>query len=346
VTRSDKRPPRAATLQDVAARAKVSVATVSNLLNGRGHEMGSETRERVAQAMVALDYRPNVTARGLRSSKTRALGFLVLDDDAKFLADPMTDMVIAGAGDVTRERGYGLLIQSARIGELDDALLRPLRESRVDGAIMYLSGEPTSRGVYTKRVEELGYPCVLFGESSDNGISSVVADNTDGAYRLAAHLLERGHRQIAFVSARTSWPMIEDRYSGYRAALQDHGVPLLRELQLFRGRWDAASGAAMADALFELKEPPTAIMAANDLLALGVMRAAQQRGLRIPEDVAICGFNNFDFAAFVNPPLTTVALPVYEMGRAAATILIDGMEGGSSPETKSFPVEVIVREST
>jgi DNA-binding LacI/PurR family transcriptional regulator len=211
---------------------------------------------------------------------------------------------------------------------------------------MYLSGEPGSRGVYTKRVEELGYPCVLFGESSDNGMPSVVADNTDGAYRLAVHLLEKGHRQIAFVSARTSWPMIEDRYSGYRAAMQDHDIPLLRELQLFRGRWDAASGAATADALFELKSRPSAVMAANDLLALGVMRAALQRGLRIPQDVAICGFNDFDFSAFLSPALTTVSLPVYEMGRAAAAILIDGLEGDSSPESTSFPVEVIVREST
>src|SRR6476659_4688304 len=146
-------------MQEVAERAGVSVQTVSNLVNGRSHLMTAQTRERVTQAMIALDYRPNASARGLRSARTRELGFLLLDDDAKFLADPMTDMIMAGAGDVTREHGYALLIQSARLGEAEGGLLRPLLESRVDAGILYLSGEPGSRDVYIRRVAELGHPC-------------------------------------------------------------------------------------------------------------------------------------------------------------------------------------------
>ena len=221
-------------MHDVAERAGVSVSTVSNLINGRGHLMRPQTRERVAQAMVVLDYRPNVTARGLRSARTRALGFLVLDDDAKCLADPMTDMIIAGAGDVTRERGYGLLIQSARLGEMDDGLLRPLLEGRVDGAVMYLSGEPVSRDLYARRVSELGHHCVLFGESRGRDMPSVTAANMEGAHQLAEHLIEKGHTRIAFVAARTSWPMIEERYSGYRAALQARDMALAGAAALSR----------------------------------------------------------------------------------------------------------------
>ena len=333
-------------MRDVAERAGVSVQTVSNLVNGREHLMKPETRERVMQAMVVLEYRPNASARGLRSARTRELGFLLLDDDAKFLADPMTDMVMAGAGDVTRENGYGLLIQSAGFGEIDDGLLRPVLESRVDGAILYLSGEPSSRDAYVHRVAELGHPSVLFGEARHETLPSVTAANFDGAFQLATHLLEKGHERIAFVAARTSWPMIEERYGGYRAALQAASIEPARELQLFRGRWDAASGAEMAATLLELREPPTAIMAANDLLALGVVRTARRRGLQVPGDVAISGFNNFDFSDFVEPALTTVSIPVYEMGRAAAAILVDRLEGGTDSESQSFPVEILLREST
>ena len=346
MTESAGKQPHNATMREVAERAGVSVQTVSNLVNGRHDLMTAETRERVSQAMVVLDYRPNATARGLRSARTRELGFLLLDDDAKFLADPMTDMVMAGAGDVTRENGYGLLIQSARLGEIDDGLLAPLLESRVDGAILYLSGEPTSRNAYVRRVAELGRPAVLFGESRDGDLPSITAANFDGAQELATHLLDRGHTRVAFVAARTSWPMIEERYGGYRAALQAAGIEPARELQLFRGRWDAASGAEMAATLLELRDPPTAIMAANDLLALGAMRTVLSRGLRVPEDMAVSGFNDFDFSAFVEPALTTVSIPVYEMGRSAAATVVDALEGRPSEPLSAFPVEVILRAST
>lgn len=337
---------RQPTMQDVAERAGVSIQTVSNLVNGREHLMAGKTRDRVAEAMVVLDYRPNMTARGLRSAKTNELGFLVVDDEAKFLADPMNGTVMAGAGEVTREFGYGLLIQSARLGEIDDGLLSPLLESRVDGAILYLSGGPSDRDVYIKRVGELGHPCVLFGEAREGEIPSVTAANADGSYRLATHLLEKGHRRIAFIGGSAPWPMIEQRHAGYRSALLDQGIEPARELQLFRGRWEPADGAAMAEALLSLRHPPTAIMAANDVVALGVFRSARDRGLRIPEDVAVTGFNDFDFAAFLHPALTTVSLPVFEMGKAAAKIVLDQLEGQEEGLSRDFPVEVIVRDSS
>ena len=141
--------------------------------------------------------------------------------------------------------------------------------------------------------------------------------------------------------------MIEERYSGYRAALQAASIEPARELQLFRGRWDATSGAEMADTLLELRDPPTAIMAANDLLALGVIRdRSSALDLRVPDDIAVSGFNDFDFSAFVEPALTTVSIPVYEMGRAAAEVVIDRLEGEGAPESQSFPVEVLLRDST
>jgi DNA-binding LacI/PurR family transcriptional regulator len=323
-------------MRDVAARAGVSVQTVSNVVNGRGH-MREQTRERVAAAMDALGYSVDATARGLRSARTRALGFLLLDDDPRYLADPMTDMVIAGVGDVARERGYGLLIQSG-----EDGLLQPLLERRVDGAIMYLSGEPARRVAHVRRLEALGHPAALFGDAPSASLPAVTAANRDGARRLAAHLLARGHTRVAFVAGRTSWPMIEERVAGYRAALHARGVA---PVERCHGPWSAEAGEEMAADLLEAADPPTAIMAANDLLALGVIRCARRRGLRVPDDLAVSGFNDFDFSAFVDPALTTVSLPVYAMGRAAATLVIDRLDGRPASPPPEFAVELILRAS-
>jgi DNA-binding LacI/PurR family transcriptional regulator len=334
-------------MRDVAAQAGVSAQTVSNLVNGRTHLMTAATRERVSSAMAALGYHPNSAARGLRSARSHTLAFLVLDQDARFLADPMTDLVIAGIGDVARDRGYGVLIQAGRPDEASDALLTPLLEHRADGAFLFLSGEPALRRWYVQRVIELGARAVVFERVGDApNITSLTAADRDGARRLAEHLLSRGHRRIAFVAARVPWPMIEQRRLGYRDALAAAAIEVDPALERFEGTWGTQLGPALVDQLLRLEPPPTAIMCGNDLLALGVLQELRRRGLRVPADVAVTGFNNFDFAEFVDPPLTTVRTPGYEMGRAGAQNLIDGLEGSGAVERHlEFPVELMLRES-
>jgi DNA-binding LacI/PurR family transcriptional regulator len=334
-------------MRDVAARAGVSAQTVSNLVNGRTHLMTEQTRERVATAMAALGYHPNSAARGLRSARSHTLAFLVLDQDARFLADPMTDLIIAGIGDISRDRGYGVLIQAGRPDEASDALLTPLLEHRADGAFLFLSGEPALRRWYAERVVSLGVRAVVF-ERVDEAptITSVTAADRDGARRLTEHLLSRGHRRIAFVAARVPWPMVEQRRLGYRDALAAAGIEVDAALERFEGTWGTQLVPAFVDQLLRLEAPPTAIMCGNDLLALGVLQELRRRELRVPADVAVTGFNDFDFAEFVDPPLTTVSTPGYEMGRAAAQNLIDALEGtGPVESTLEFPVELVLRES-
>jgi DNA-binding LacI/PurR family transcriptional regulator len=338
---------RRPTMRDVAARAGVSAQTVSNLVNGRTHLMTEETRDRVSTAMAALGYHPNSAARGLRSARTHTLAFLVLDQDARFLADPMTDLIIAGIGDIARDRGYGVLIQAGRPDEASDALLTPLLEHRADGAFLFLSGEPALRHWYTQRVVELGAHAVVFERVDEApNITSLTAADRDGARRLTEHLLSRGHRRIAFVAARVPWPMIEQRRLGYGDALTAAGIETDPGLELFEGTWGTQLGPAFVDQLMRVEQPPTAIMCGNDLLALGVLQELRRRKLRVPADVAVTGFNNFDFAEFVDPPLTTVTTPGYEMGRAAAQNLIDGLEGTGVVESRlEFPVELVLRDS-
>jgi DNA-binding LacI/PurR family transcriptional regulator len=337
-------------MRDVADGAGVSLQTVSNYVNGRFNLMSEETRERVGHELERLDYRPNAAARSLRARRTMTLGFLVLDDGARFLADPMTDMVLAGIGDVARDNGYTLLIQAAR-PDPDDAhrLLSPLLEERIDGALLFLSGARSIRRRTIRRMSELGFSFVVF-EQAPAGLPvvSVTADNRSGARKLVEYLLGRGHRRIAFISTRTPWPMVEERLRGYREALDGAGVAAAPELEVAEGVWDPANGSHMTEALLALPEPPTAIVCGNDLLALGAMRAARIRDLRIPEEIAIAGFNDFEFAQFADPPLTTVRVPGYDLGRVAAESLI-GRLGGDEPPAAggrlTLPVELCVRGS-
>ncbi|MDX6571919.1 MAG: hypothetical protein QOC86_1075, partial [Gaiellales bacterium] len=285
--------------------------------------------------------------RGLRSARSHTLAFLVLDQDARFLADPMTDLIIAGIGDIARDRGYGVLIQAGRPEQASDALLTPLLEHRADGAFLFLSGEPALRHWYISRVAELGARAVVFERVDEApNITSLTAADRDGARRLAEHLLSRGHRRIAFVAARVPWPMIEQRRLGYRDALTAAGVAIDPGLERFEGTWGTQLGPELVRQLLALDDAPTAIMCGNDLLALGVLQELRRRKLRVPADVAVTGFNNFDFAEFVDPPLTTVRTPGYEMGRAAAQNLIDALEGTGPVESRlEFPVELVLRDS-
>jgi len=338
---------RRATMRDVAGRAGVSTQTVSNLVNGRGHLMSDETRARVETAMAELAYHPNSAARGLRSARTRTLAFLLLDEGARFLADPMTDLILAGIGDVARDRGYRMLIQAGRPEQTSTDLLGPVLENRADAAFLFLSGEPVLRAWYAARLAALGVPGVVFEDDWDEpGLLSVAAANRDGARQLAEVLIAAGHRRIGFVAARARWPMVEQRRRGYDDALAAAGIAADRALARFEGVWDARAGVDLAAALLAGRDPPTAIMCGNDLLALGVIQALRQSGRRVPDDVAVTGFNDFEFAAFVDPALTTVRTPGYEMGRTAAERLIDVLDGGSAADRRVvLPVELIRRSS-
>jgi DNA-binding LacI/PurR family transcriptional regulator len=330
-------------MRDVAAHAEVSVQTVSNLINQRFHLMGEETRVRVEQAMSELGYHPNLAARTLRSSRTETLCFLLLDEGNRFLADPMTDLIIAGIGDVARDRGYGLLIRAARPHEPDPSLIKPLLENRADGAFLFLSGEPDLRRWYVDKLVELGFPFILLEPSDDPRLLTVTAADREGARRLTEHLISIGHERIAFLTTAVPWPMLEQRVLGYRDAVDHAG---LEPIIVTGGTWTPTSGAEQAERLLGWPERPTAMMCGNDLLALGVIRAVRERGLRVPADVAVTGFDDFDFAQFTNPALTTVRIPGYDMGRAAGEALIDVLGGGGPTDRQPvLSVELELRES-
>jgi DNA-binding LacI/PurR family transcriptional regulator len=337
-------------MKDVAALADVSVQTVSNYVNGRYQYMGEGTRDRVAAAMSELGYHPNLPARALRSAETRTLGFLILDQHTRFLADPLTDLIFAGVGDVARERDYGILVQSSRPSDDPGKLLAPVLQSRVDGVFLLLSGDPALRRDLIRRVGEVVEKFVVFDERVvDPGVISVRAADRSGARDLALHLLERGHSRIAFVAARVPWAVVEQRYLGFVDALGEHGLEPDPTLVRMEAEWEPASAVGIAEDLLAAEQRPTAIMCGSDLLAMATVHTALRAGLRVPEDLAVSGFDDLPFTAFVHPALTTVRIPAYEMGQTAARILTDHLSdggGGAGGEELELPVELVVREST
>ncbi|HET7450414.1 MAG TPA: LacI family DNA-binding transcriptional regulator [Gaiellaceae bacterium] len=344
--------PERPTMRDVAERAGVSLQTVSNYVNGRFNLMSAETRSRVGGELERLGYRPNAAARSLRAKRSMTLGFLVLDEGARFLADPMTDLIIAGIGDVARDHAYSLLIQAARPDPEDiESLFAPLLEERVDGAFLFLSGPPSIRRKTIRRMASLGFVFVVFEQAPPRvPVVSVTADNRGGARALTRHLIAAGHRRIAFISTRAPWPMVEERLRGYHDALSEAGIARDPSLELSEGVWAPSDGSGMAAQLLDLKSPPTAIMCGNDLLALGAVRAARVRKLRVPNDVAVTGFNDFEFAQFADPPLTTVGVPGYELGKLGAEALIAQLVRGDesvpvSGRRLTLPVEIKLRGS-
>lgn len=336
---TNKRP----TMSDVALLAGVSRQTVSNLVNQRSHLMRIDTQRRVERAMAELNYQPHMLARGLRSGRILTLGFLVLDEHPKFLADPLTDLLLAGLGDTARDHGYSLLIQASRPSGPNPGFFNPLIERRVDAAAVVLSGEPELRQWHVEQLVANQAPFVVFDERAAGQFGfSVSATNAEASEALAAHLIDRGHTRIGFVAARVPWPVIEQRHKGYRRALESMGIAPDPEIELFEGGLEAESGREMADKLLSQTNPPTAIMATSDLLAAGVMQAAKRRGLTIPRDIAITGFDDFSFSELLEPPLTTARVPAYEMGQAAAELLVESLEG-KLPNERDVMLEVELR---
>ena len=335
-------------MRDVAHLASVSIQTVSNFVNGRHDQMSENTLAKVAAAMETLQYRTNVAAASLRSQRVRTIAFLVLDEHVAFLADPLTVLLLAGAGDVARDHGYSVLVQGGRPDQLNGDFLSPLFEGRADGAVIQLSGPRAVRRETIEMASSAGLSIVVVDETGLSAdVMGVRAQQETGARRLAEFLIEAGHVRIGFIGAAVPWAVVEQRLAGFRTAMRRAGLRVDPDLILLEATYQARDGEIPARRLLESKNPPTAIMCATDLLAAGAMRAARTLGLDVPRDVAVTGFNDFEFSEYLQPPLTTVRVPAYEMGRTAATMLISAIEDRApSEQTAVFPTELVLRGST
>lgn len=336
-----------ATIYKVAELAGVSVATVSRMINASGY-VSALSRERIASAMQALHYEPNGLARSLTTKQSELLALLLTD-----IGNPSSAQIARGVQDVARQAGYIPIICSVD----DDPLIeietvRLLRRKRVDG--MILTSLTETQGAATAdqvrilhRLCEQGLAMVCIGRRPMHPRVDVVSTDTmTGARDAVAHLAALGHQRIGFIAGQISLGVALGRLTGYRQGLADAG--LAADTRLVReGHLDEESGRQETLVLLQLPDPPTAIFCVNDRTAFGVLSAIVERGRRVPDDISVVGFDDVPLAALVHPALTTISQPAHELGRLAATFLLERIARPDTPHQRSvLPCHLVVRRST
>lgn len=324
------------TMADVARVVGVSIQTISAVINDKPG-ISPATRERVRQAIAQLDYHPNMLASGLRSRHSHSIGILV-----PTILNPYWPGIVRGAEDVAHRNGYAVfLCNTDGDGAKNDVYIQLLRRQRV-GGILFTTGGSSE---IMEQLTTSGIAVAHVGPQHPHEQAvSVGIDERLAGYRATAHLLDLGHRRIGFIAPADIAG--QTRRVGYDDALRERSVAPDPALALY-GEFDVPSGQEGARRLMVLPAPPTAIVAGNDLIAIGAITAIKRLGKRVPEDVAVIGFDNIEMAALYDPSLTTVAQPLYDMGAFAMQALLDRVRDPTLPgEQVIFDTPLIVRRST
>jgi LacI family transcriptional regulator len=340
---------KAPTQADVARIANVSRATVSYVLNGRSGgaiSVAEDTRQRILSAAEQLGYEPNASAQSLRLKSTKSIGFTIFDQ-----ANPHNWQIVHGADEEARACGYKLLLISTTMDlERERASTRELLRHRIDGLVL----SQTHRDQMIEEFKALirrQSAVVLLGSYGTHPpeLDTVTPGHAAGAAQLMKHLLELGHRRIGFVFGVAAEPLGCERMAAYRKQLQQCGIPVDESLIKRCGVTIADGYRAALDLLSRgaCEARPTAILVINDLLAIGVLHAASELGLRVPADVSVAGFDDIEMAPYLNPALTTIRVNAEEVGRAAVRLILERV---SDPERPPQHVHVaarlVQREST
>jgi|AMZC01.1.fsa_nt_AMZC01002744.1_7 LacI family transcriptional regulator len=329
------------TLKTIAQEAGLSITTVSRALAGYD-DVNEETRRRVIDIARRLGYQPNLAARHLRSKQTRTVGMVI--PLTSYFSDPFFMELLSGVGRQAAEYGYDLLLSAQQPGEEElIAYRRMVASSRIDGVIVARVWKDDPRIAFLKEAQ---HPFVAFGRSNAGDYPYIDVDGLSGMRQLVRHLVERGHRHIALILSPANLVFTAVRYEGYTQGLAEAGIPV-RQDYLVEADLSQEGGCAAAHRLLTLPDPPTAIIACNDTMAIGAMEAARERGLRVGRDLAIAGFDDIPLAAHTDPPLTTVRQPIYDIGRRALDMLIRVIrhEPLEEPHVLINP-QLIVRAST
>jgi LacI family transcriptional regulator len=327
----------------VAKLAGVSRTTVSFVLNNvPGVKIKEETRQRVLEAARELNYYPTAAARSLASGKTHRIGLVLGEGQKRLSADAFLPTFLQGVTASVHRRGYLLVLQMAEDVPSHEAYVRLIREQQVDGLI--LSG-PRSDDPLLSELAGDQFPLILHGRLQGCRLPCVDVDNKAGAYTAVTHLIGLGHKRIGFVSnAPFSYAGAQDRFAGYRQALTEHDLSLQDSLVRTATFLPETAEAAVQE-LLELPERPTAVFAASDVVAIGVMSAIQAAGLSIPDDMAVVGFDDIFLAAHTHPALTTIHVPAYGLGWTAAEVLISLIEGDEEGLAETLETELVIRDS-
>ena len=326
------------TIRDVARKAGVSPITASRAFSGT-HPVAEETRRRVFAAAEELGYVPDLLARGLVHRRSPIIGMVVLE-----LANPFVAPIIDAVQATAQEHEHLLVVnQSERRRDLEEASLYRFRQMRVAGVLV---APVSTHFEHLELLRARGTPVVAIARRWEGGDYVTVDDHAGG--RLAGeHLTGLGHRRIGFLAlGEEGNTAVQSRLEGFQAALQEAGAECAPEWRLFAPHQTPEAGIAAANVFVELPERPTAVFVTADRLAIGFVHRLRQRGLQVPGDVAVVGYDDIQYSEYLEVPLTTVAIPVHELGRLAAEILFERLQDGAADLRQvELQPQLIVRES-
>ena len=337
---------KSVTIQDVARKAKVSVMTVSNVSNAHPH-VSEQTRKKVRKAIDELGYYPNESAQRLARKdkdmldKTDNLGCIIFGAYNKF-SHPYYSRILEGIDREVIRQGYHLLF-SYTTKDLEDNFLfnKMINQEKIDGLILV----GYARKEIFEKLEKKVNPLITVNYSYSKGIDSIVIDRIEAGYRAVKYLLQLGHRAIGFIGGPPGYLQYQGRIDGYKMALAEFEIPYREELIVCKGTGVEAGFSAMEEIL-NISSPPTAIFAYTDLTALGVMKAIKSKGLSVPEDISVVGFNDDEIAAHLEPPLTTIRAFKEQMGEMAVRKILERIKNREIPPVKvTLPTELVIRES-
>ena len=310
----------AATIKDISQKAQVSIATVSKVLNGDYNKVSTETKERILKVADELDYRPNLLARNLVRKKSTIIGLIVPDISNPFFAE-----MCRGTTDEALRFSYTPMIaNSDRMASREISSIQTMAEYNVGGIV--LTSEASHVEESLSLLKRYRIPYVFTGHYKEGMQYCVYVDDYSGSYRITEHMIRRGHKQIAYISGSNAENgQADKRLLGFRAAMQDHGLhvdPFLIEY----GSYTLDSGYSKTMHLLSRGIPFTAIACGNDLIALGAFKAIRERKLRVPQDISLAGYDDVYLSTLVEPRMTTIRQPAYEIGVCAMQMLLARIE--------------------
>lgn len=324
-----------ATIDDVARRAQVSISTVSRVLNGRDR-VHPQTRQRIQQAIAELGYRPSALARGLALQQTSTIGLIVPN-----ITDPFFLEIVRGVEETAGAAGYSMLIASQSRDTAEHRYHHLFTHGRVDGLIL------VAIDIRHQDLDQFfneGFPVAVIQEDLGTHVPTFLAANYAGARALTEHLIGHGYRRIAFITGSDYTPDSGDRLRALREVLSEHGLTLAED-DILKGDFMYGSGYTAMNQLLERDTHPEAVFAANDQMAIAAIQAATGHGLRVPDDIAIVGFDDISLASYTVPRLTTVRQPVYQLGCLAAEAVLGADSTALAPQRIVLPTELVIRES-
>jgi DNA-binding LacI/PurR family transcriptional regulator len=332
------------TIKDIAKKAGVSHATVSRALRNSSL-ISVETSGRIRQIALDVGYQPSAAARSLKTNRSQVLGVIVSS-----IADPFFSEILFGIEECAQEGGYSLFIAASQNDpNRERKIVQTMMEQRTDGVIICSSSFSLEQG---RQLLAYGFPIVVVNhQGAENFHFSIYHDDIDGSRQITHHLIDLGHKRIAYLGNSLSGRTTQDRLTGFQTEMESADLPVPAEYIHHVNGGEPKFGFEGLEYFLQLKNPPTAIVCFNDMLAIGVLKGCNQKGINVPGELSVTGFDNITYSAFTTPSLTTLDQPKRSIGVEAAQLLLDllNVNNGKSPETAKIKVlkgKLLVRNST